>query len=112
MQVIGDLPEAARSVERALALDPRSMTLSLYVTAAQIFIASDRPADAVTVARRGLGIFDAVEVTAGAISLRFELARALAAAGQRSEALDQLDLVLRIRPNYPGAEQLRASLRA
>jgi O-antigen ligase/tetratricopeptide (TPR) repeat protein len=112
MQIVGDLPEASRSVERALALDPRSMSLPLYVTAAQIFTASGRPADAVTVARRGLAIFDVVEVTAAAIPLRFELARALAAAGQRTEALDQLDLVLRIRPNYPGAEQLRASLSA
>ncbi|HEV8537151.1 MAG TPA: O-antigen ligase family protein [Candidatus Limnocylindria bacterium] len=112
MQVTGNLPEASRSVQRALALDPQSMSLPLYVTAAQIFIDSGNPAEAVNIARRGLGIFDATEVTAAAIPLRFELARALAATGQRREALDELDLVLRIRPNYPGGEQLRAAIRA
>ena len=36
MQVTGNLPEALRSVERALSLDPASSNPGLYLTAAQV----------------------------------------------------------------------------
>jgi tetratricopeptide (TPR) repeat protein/O-antigen ligase len=112
MQLASNRPEALRSVERALALDPDSNNDRLYITATQVYLESGRPAEAVRVARQGLAIIDRVEISVRSFPIRFELARALATAGQPQEALDEVDLILRNRPNYPGAERLRAEIRA
>jgi tetratricopeptide (TPR) repeat protein len=109
MQLAGNLPEALRSVERALALDPGSTTASLYVIAAQVILDSGRPADAIRVARQGLAILGQ---TRNSVAIRIELARALFARGQAREALAELDLAISIQPNEPTAEQLRATIRA
>ncbi|TMB93619.1 MAG: hypothetical protein E6J40_14855 [Chloroflexi bacterium] len=109
MQVTDDLPEALRSAERALALDPQSMTDALWVTATQIELASGHPTEAVSVARQGLAVFGATKRT---IPLRMELARALAASGGRSDALHELDIALSIQPNDPSVLQLRAQINA
>ena len=108
MAVIGDLPEAAKSVERALALDPHSTNLDLYLAAAQIYGASGRQQDAIFIARIATTNFS-VQVT---LPIRIELARALAATGQRAEALMEIDTVLAITPNDPVALQLRSQIRA
>jgi len=110
MQLSGNLPEALRSVERALALDPQSTNLQLWVTATQVYLDSGRPADAVKIARQGLAIIDALEISVRSVPLRYELARALATAGQRQDALAEIDLILRIRPGYTPAQQLRSQL--
>lgn len=109
MQVLGDLPEALRSAERALALDPGSRNERLYVTAAQVMLDSGRPADAVRVARQGIA---ALGLTNASVTTRIELARALLASGQPLEALAELDTTLTIRPNDPTAQRLRAEIRA
>jgi O-antigen ligase len=108
MQATGNLPEALRSVERALALDPQSTNERLYATAAQIYLGTGRPADAVRVARQGRAILGVTQTHA----LGFELARALLANGQPREALTEIDLVLSLQPNYPAAERLRADITA
>jgi O-antigen ligase/tetratricopeptide (TPR) repeat protein len=108
MQVSGNLPEATRSVERALALDPASTNDVLYVTATQIYSDSGRASDAVRVARRGLGVLGG---TAVSVPLRYELARALVASSQPSDALTELDIALSIQPGYAPAEQLRSEIR-
>lgn len=108
MQSTNNLSEALRSIDRALALDPQSFNDALYLTAAQINLASGRPIDAIDVARRGLAIFGP---TARTIPLRLELARALVANGQRAEALQELDAAQAILPNDPSVERLRAQIR-
>jgi tetratricopeptide (TPR) repeat protein len=112
MQLSGNFPEALRSVERALALDPGSMNDRLYITAAQVYLDSGRPTDALAAARKGLAIIDAREVSVRSVPLRYELARALATNGQRKDALEELDLILRIRPGYAPAQLLKAQLGA
>jgi tetratricopeptide (TPR) repeat protein len=109
MQFTGNLPEATRSVERALALDPASANEGLYVTAAQISIDSGRAPDAVRLARRRIDLLGAVPAS---VPLRYELARALAASGQPSEALQELDAALAIQPGYEPAQRLRSDIRA
>jgi O-antigen ligase/cytochrome c-type biogenesis protein CcmH/NrfG len=104
----GTLAEALASVERALALDPASTNLSLYVSATQIYLDLGRPSDAVRVAREGRAVLGVTTTAA----LGFELARALFAAGQAREALAELDLVLSIQPNYPAAVRLRTQIQA
>jgi tetratricopeptide (TPR) repeat protein len=108
MQVSGNLPEAMRSVERALTLDPGSANDGLYVTATQIYIDSGRASDAVRVARQGLGILGGTPVS---VPLRYELARALVASSQPSEALAELEIALSIQPGYAPAQQLRSEIR-
>jgi tetratricopeptide (TPR) repeat protein len=108
MQVIGDMPEALRSVERAVALDPNSTSPQLYLTATQVFYANGRFADAIAIARQANGILS----TPNTVPIRVELARALIAAGQPSQALAELDIALSIRPNDPAALQLRAQIRS
>jgi tetratricopeptide (TPR) repeat protein len=109
MQVAGNLPEALRSVERALALDPRSTNVTLYVAATQIYLDSARPADAVQIAREGIGILGA---TPASLPLRYELARDLVATAQPLDALAELDAALSIQPGYAPAERLRNEIRA
>jgi tetratricopeptide (TPR) repeat protein len=107
MQVTGDMPEALRSVERALALDPFSSNLDLFLTATQVYRASGRPTDAVAIGRRAVTAFSAVNT----IAIRVEVARALVDLGQTTQAVAELDAVLAIRPNDPAALQLRAQIR-
>ncbi|MDQ2912816.1 MAG: O-antigen ligase family protein [Chloroflexota bacterium] len=107
-QVLGDLPEADHSVDRALALEPNSSDAARYVTAAQIKIDLGHPSDAIDVARRGLSI---VGLTRQSVQLRYELARALVSTGRLTEALSELDQALAISPNQP-AEALRSQVRA
>jgi predicted Zn-dependent protease len=95
-------------VERALALDPVSANDGLYVTATQIYIDSGRAPDAVRVARQGLGILGG---TPASVPLRYELARALVASSQPSDALTELDIALAIQPGYARAQQLRSEIR-
>jgi Tfp pilus assembly protein PilF len=109
MQATGNVPEAVRSAERALALDPQSMTDALWVTATQVELASDHPTKAVSLARQGLVVFGATRRT---IPLRMELARALVASGSKSDALRELDAALSIQPNEPSVLQLRAQIAA
>ena len=110
MAVTGDLSEAVRSVERALALDPpHSNNMELYVTAAQTYRASGRYDDAIAVARRAIAAARSPEDT---VPIRIELARALAAKGELAQAVAELDAVLVIHPNDSVATQLRAQLRA
>jgi O-antigen ligase/Tfp pilus assembly protein PilF len=109
MQVTGNMHEAARSVERAIELDARSPNARLYITATQIMMAVGRPADAVRIARQGTVI---LSVTPQSFELRLELARALAATGQRTAALNEIDLALTIRPNDANAQRLRAEVLA
>jgi Tfp pilus assembly protein PilF len=109
MQFTANLPEATRSVERALALDPGSDNDGLYVTAAQIYLDSGRASDAVKLARRGLGVLGA---TPASVPLRYELARALVASSQPSDALAELETALSIQPGYAPAQRLRSEILA
>jgi tetratricopeptide (TPR) repeat protein/O-antigen ligase len=109
MQFLGDFPQALSSVERALVLDPDSVNQSLYITAAQVMIATGRPNDAIEIAGRGLLVFGA---TTQSVAIRVELARALMAAGRPREALAALDIALVIEPTNVAAESMRQTVRA
>jgi O-antigen ligase/tetratricopeptide (TPR) repeat protein len=108
MQATGDLPEAVRSVERAMFLDPRSTNATLYVTAAQIYLDSKRAPDAIRTARTGISLLGLLV----SVPLRYELARALVANNQPSDALTELDTALSIQPRYAPAQRLREEIRA
>jgi tetratricopeptide (TPR) repeat protein len=107
MQVTGDLPQALRSAERALELDPRSGNDRLYLVAAQVMLDSGRSSDAVRVAREALAGFG---LTNQSVAIRIVLARALVARGQSIEALTELDIALSIQPGYAAAQQLKAQI--
>jgi O-antigen ligase/tetratricopeptide (TPR) repeat protein len=107
MQFTGNLPEAAQSVSRAVALDPDSANANLHVSATQIYVDSGRATDAVLVARRGLRVLGG---TPASVPLRYELARALVANRQPSEALAELDSALAIQPGYAPAQRLRSEI--
>jgi cytochrome c-type biogenesis protein CcmH/NrfG len=114
MQVTGNLPEALRSSERALALDRTSSAgfttnRAFYVTGVQVLTALGRPAEAISLARRGMARLPD-DVTRGPV--RIELARALLADGQAAAALIEIDAVLALRPNDATAQQVRAQIRA
>ncbi len=106
-QGTGDQAEALRSIERALELDPRSTTPRLYVIGTQALLALGRPADAVRLARRGTAVFS---TTPRSFDLRIELVRGLIAAGQRADALSEIDIALTIRPSDRTAQQLRSEI--
>ena len=108
MQFNRNLPEALRSIEKAIALDPASTSTQLWVLATQINLDSGRPADAAAVARHGV---DLLGPTPSSILVRYELARALVALGRPRDALGVLDFALSIR-SYAPAEQLRTTIRA
>jgi len=109
MQVTRNLPEATRSVERALALDPQSDNPRLYLAATQIYHASGRTEDAINIAHIGIG---SVWPPQSSVELRVELARALITAGRPTEALAELDAALDILPNQQSIVQLRDQVRA
>jgi O-antigen ligase/tetratricopeptide (TPR) repeat protein len=109
MQVVGNLPEALRSVERALALDPGSTNASLYVTAAQVTLASGRAADSIRISRQGLAVLGQ---SSASVPIRIELARALVAIGNAAAGLHELDVALAIQPNDPQALRLRGEIQA
>jgi predicted Zn-dependent protease len=108
LQALGNLPEAMASAERALTLDARSTNDGLYVTATQIYIDSGKAGEALRVARGGIAVLGA---TPASVPLRYELARALLANRQPSDALAELDIALAIQPGYVPALQLRAEIR-
>jgi O-antigen ligase len=108
LQALGNLPEAMASAERALTLDARSTNDGLYVTATQIYIDSGKAPEALRVARGGIAVLGA---TPASVPLRYELARALLANRQPSDALAELDIALAIQPGYVPALQLRAEIR-
>ena len=108
MQVTVDPPQAVQSIERALALDPKSTNPRIYVTATQIYLATGRIADAIRIAREGL---TRISPPPDTVELRVELARALAAGGQPKDALVELEAALAIQPNNAAALQLRSQIR-
>jgi O-antigen ligase/tetratricopeptide (TPR) repeat protein len=108
MQVNGDLAEALKSVERALALDSSFTNAQLDLTAIQILSANGQTADAITTAHRSIGTLNPNDT----VQIRVELARALVAAKQPAQALAELDAALAIKPNDAAALQLRAMIRA
>ena len=114
MQVTGDLPEALKSSERALALDRtnsagQTINMPIYVTGVQVLSAIGRPTDAIALAHRGIA--RRIDEVTG-VAIRIELSRALAANGQFAEALAEVDTALAIRPADQAAQQLRAQIRA
>jgi tetratricopeptide (TPR) repeat protein len=108
MQASGNLPEANRSIDRAVQLDPQPFNPNLYLTAARIKIASGQPAEAIVIVRRALPFLGAIRAS---IDLRSELTRALLAVNQPSDALREVEIALSIAPNEPSLEQLRAQVR-
>ena len=108
-QFRGELPESARSVDQALALDPNTVNRNLYITAAQVLTAVGRAAEAVELSRRGIVVFGA---TASSVAMRIELARALSVSGRHAEAIAELDIALVITPGEAAAERLRDAIRA
>jgi len=85
-----------------------SNNADVYLTATQVLIGNGRYADAIALARRAIGTLPNLQKT---VPIRVELARALALSGQPAQALVELDAALAIRPNDPGALQLRTQIR-
>jgi hypothetical protein len=106
MQATGNLPEASRSIDRAIVLDPQSTDAQLYFVAAQVAAASGRHADEIRIMREGISALQPVL----SVSLRVELARILFATGQPTEALVEIDAALSIQPSNLSAQQLRAQI--
>lgn len=114
MQVTGNLPEALKSIERALALDRLNGSgvtshPDMYVTAIQVLSALERRPDAIALARSAVA---RVPQPTPQVAIRIELSRALAANGQLGDALTEIDSALAIQPTHPGAQQLRAQILA
>jgi cytochrome c-type biogenesis protein CcmH/NrfG/O-antigen ligase len=114
LQVTGNLPEALKSSQRALALDrPTSSGITthrdFYVTGIQLLTALGRPVEAVALAHLGMA---RLADDSARLPIRFELSRSLLANGQGAEALAEIDAVLALRPNDPNAQQLRARILA
>jgi Tfp pilus assembly protein PilF len=114
MQITGNLPEALKSSERAVALDrtdPSGMTTNrdIYVTGTQVLYGLGRWQDAIALARRAM---ERMPDDASELPIRIELSRSLLANGQTTEALAEIDAVLAMRPNDPNAQQLRTQIRA
>jgi O-antigen ligase len=112
MQVTGNLPEALKSVERAMALDRLNAAGAtnypeIYVTGIQVLTSLERSEEAIALARTALA---RVPELLTQVPIRIELSRALAANGQLTDALTEIDGVLVAQPNHPGARQLRAQI--
>jgi len=108
MMITNDLPEALKSVERALALD-KSNNAEIYLTKTQVLSGLGRPADAIASARFGI---TRIPNPLNQIQIRIELVRALVANGQLSDALTEVDALLGIQPNQPMAQQLKNQIQA
>jgi O-antigen ligase/Tfp pilus assembly protein PilF len=106
MQVTGDLPEAFKSVERALVLD-QANNRDIYLTGTQVLVGLGRPTDAVMMARLGI---TRIPNPLNQVPIRVELVRALIANGQLAEALTEIDAALAIQPNQSTLLQLRAQV--
>jgi len=114
MQFIGNLPEALRSSQRAIALDRTNgagytTNPEIYVTGVQVLNALGRSVEAVVLARRGVA---RVPVNVTSVPIRTELSRSLFTSGQLVEALAEINTALSIRSNDPDAQALRAQIRA
>jgi len=112
MQVLGDLPEALKASERALALDRldplgRTPNADTYVTGVQVLASIGRPKDAIALARTGIPRMTDLEHQR---PIRIELARALAANGQLADALMEFDVTVTIWPSSSSAQQLRRQI--
>lgn len=103
MQFTDNVPEGLRSIERALALSPRTTNSQWYVVATQLYVAAGRAPDGVRAAEGGLLVVDTPQ-------LRIELARALLASGQPHEALAQVDNLLAAEPGNTAAQRLRSEI--
>lgn len=101
----GDYAAAEPFVRRALVLDPRSQNELLYVTAVNILRSNGKSEEAIAIARTGLTFLPAT-----AVGLRLELARTLLVAGRPTEALAEVDTVLKTNPNLKDAQALRSSI--
>ena len=108
MMITNDLPEALKSVERALALD-KSNNAEIYLTKTQVLSGLGRPADAIASARFGI---TRIPNPLNQIQIRIELVRALVANGQLSDALTEVNALLGIQPNQPAAQQLKNQIQA
>jgi tetratricopeptide (TPR) repeat protein len=108
MQVTGNFPEAARSVERAMALD-QTDSPAIFLTATQVYLASGRLKDAINTAHFAIG---RINIPRDSVPIRTELARALIANGQLAEALTEIDAALAIQPNQSTLLQLRVQVQA
>jgi cytochrome c-type biogenesis protein CcmH/NrfG len=109
MQIFGNAQEARRSIDRAIALDPRPKSERLYVTAVQVYVAVGDESEAIRVARLRL---DTIGGSRASVALRVEFAKALIAADRTQEAIQELDLALQIAPDDPEALRLRVELDA
>jgi tetratricopeptide (TPR) repeat protein len=109
LQAVGDFPGAITSAERALAIDNGLANEAFYVTATQIYIDAGQAPDAIRLARRRLEVLGGTQAS---VPLRYELARALLANRQPSEALAELEIVLSLEPAYAPAQRLRSEIRA
>jgi O-antigen ligase/cytochrome c-type biogenesis protein CcmH/NrfG len=105
MQFSGNVSEGVRSIERALALSPRTTNAQWYVVATQLYVGAGRAADGVRVAQGGLLFVESPQI-------RIELARALLAMGQAQEALIQVESVLAVQPANTIAQRLRLQILA
>lgn len=106
MQFTGDLLEAVKSIERSLALDPRSGNPQLYLTAAKVFLGTGRPTDAIQVGRRGIPFLTPFDT----VPIRIEIARAFVVIDQAAQALAEVNVALSISPNDTSALQLRTQI--
>jgi tetratricopeptide (TPR) repeat protein len=114
LQFTGELSEALKSSERAIALDRTNSAgyttnPEIYVTAVQLLNALGRSSEAIVVARRGVAKLPG---NPSSVPLRLELARSLGANGQLADALTEVEIAIALQPNDSNAQQLRTQLRA
>ena len=114
MQVTGNLREAWRSSERALALDrtsPSGFTNNpdIYLTGVKGLNALGQTTDAIVLARSAIA-----KLPSGIIQvpMRVELSRSLFTDRQLDEALKEVNVALAIRPSDQDALQLRSQIQA
>jgi tetratricopeptide (TPR) repeat protein len=109
MQFSGNLPEAARSLERAIALDEHSVNPSLWVVGTQVMLELRRFDDAIRIARQGIALLGPSK---SSMTIRYELGRALLAAGRTEEALNELEAALFVDGSDRRVLDLRAEIRS
>jgi tetratricopeptide (TPR) repeat protein len=109
MQFSGNLPEAARSLERAIALDEHSVNASLWVVGTQVMLELGRFDDAIRIARQGIALLGPSK---SSMAIRYELGRALFAAGRTEEALKELEAALFVDGSDRRVLDLRTEIRS